>query len=82
MKKFVFVCGITLLSSYSFSQINSIPQNYEDSLSLAKSMIDQLGFTDLSKQRERFTFLNRTQPSRINQEILIYIEEKYIKVKQ
>jgi hypothetical protein len=81
MKKFVFVCGMTLFSGYSFSQINSIPQNYEDSLNLAKSMIDQLGFTDLSKQRERFTFLNRTQPSRINQEILIYIEEKYIKVK-
>jgi ABC-type transport system substrate-binding protein len=81
MKKFVFVLGITLFSSYSFSQINSVPQNYQDSLNLAKSLIDQLGYTDLSKQRERFTYLNREQPSQINKEILIYIEEKYKKVK-
>jgi hypothetical protein len=76
--KLLFTCVAFLLSTHcSFSQENQLPQNYNDSLSLAKSMIDQLSPSEIMKQREKFIYLNRTQPSKINSDVLIYLDEKY-----
>lgn len=77
MKSFIICSGIFLSVHYSFSQEVKIPQNYSDSLALAKSMLDQLAPSEISKQRERFIYLNRTQPSKINEDILIYLNEKF-----
>jgi hypothetical protein len=64
-------------TTFTFSQTNNTPKNYSDSLQLAKSMVDLLSPAELTKQRERFIYLNRTQPSKINKDVLVYIEEKY-----
>lgn len=58
------------------------PQNFADSLKLAKEMIDEMSIVQLSQQKERFTYLNRTQPSRINSEVLLYIDEKIKSLKK
>jgi|GEM_PF-2575099 len=77
MKSFIICSGIFLSVQYSYSQEVKIPQNYSDSLTLAKSMIDQLAPSEISKQRERFIYLNRTQPSKINEDILVYLNDKF-----
>lgn len=82
MKKLFFICGLSLFTTLSYSQVTPNPQTFEDSLNLAKQMIDQMSDFEIIKQRERFVYLNRTQPSRINKEVLIYIEDKFKKIKR
>lgn len=77
MKKITAILGFVLVTCISFSQVDNSPKNYSDSLQLAKSMVDQLSPSELTKQRERFIYLNRTQPSKIHKDVLVYIEEKY-----
>lgn len=59
-----------------------IPENihfdtYSDSLQYAKTYIDELGYSLLSRMLERYRFLKHTQPSLVNQEVLSYMEEKF-----
>lgn len=75
MKTTLLLIGICL-NTVLFSQTTESPKNYDDSLKLAKSMIDQLSQEDLLKQRERFMYLNNKQPSKINKAVFLYIEEK------
>ena len=77
MKKITAIRGFVLVTCTSFSQVDNSPKNYSDSLQLAKSMVDQLSPSELTKQRERFIYLNRTLPSKIHKDVLVYIEEKY-----
>ncbi|MEY3236002.1 MAG: hypothetical protein RI883_103 [Bacteroidota bacterium] len=77
MYKITTILLFVFATTFTFSQTNNSPQNYTDSLQLAKSMVDLLSPAELTKQRERFIYLNRTQPSKINKDVLVYIEEKY-----
>ena len=72
-----------LLFSYSplYSQEQEItqaelPTNYEDSLTLAFKMIDELEMSDLIRQKERFTYKVRIESYQLNAEILAYIEKR------
>lgn len=82
MKKLFFILSLILFTEFSFSQNLSSPQNFDDSLNLAKQLIDKMSDSEIVKQRERFIYLNRTQPSRINKEVLIYTEEKFKNLKK
>lgn len=67
------------LSLSVFSQDNnptSIPQNYDDSLTLAKTMVDKLEMVDLVRQREHFLYLSRKESYKLYQEIFLYIDER------
>lgn len=65
------------LNTILFAQTTETPKNHDDSLKLAKSIIDTLSISDLTKQKERFTYKTRKEPNNIiNKEILLYIDEK------
>ncbi|AEA42114.1 hypothetical protein [Fluviicola taffensis] len=57
-------------------QIPSDTLTVEDSLRLIYEQIDLLSYFDLKKMRESFIYRNRTQPSYLNKQVLIYIEER------
>lgn len=77
MKQTLLGIVLMLFVNITLAQENQAPQNYEDSIALAKSIIDTLSISDLTKQKERFLFKTRREPgNKINQEILLYIEEK------
>lgn len=51
-------------------------QSYSDSLNVVKSAIDDLGFSQIGRVLETYRFLSHTQPNLVNQDVLIYLEEK------
>ncbi len=51
-------------------------QSYSDSLNVVKAAIDDLGFSQIGRILEKYRFLSHTQPNSVNQEVLVYLEEK------
>lgn len=74
MKPIVLAC--CLLFSYGNTFAQETPQNYSDSLTLAKEMIDKLDMTMLVKQHEHFLYLSRKESYKLYKEIYLYIEER------
>jgi len=69
--------AITLsLSVFSQDNNTDIPQNYEDSLTLAKTMVDKMDKTKLVKQREHLVYLSKENSYKGYTELLVYIEER------
>lgn len=69
----IFLFG--LFSFFGNSQ-ERIPQNYQDSLALAKEKIDILDMSNLVKQQERFIYLSRTTSYNLFDEISLYINNR------
>jgi len=80
MKKLLFPF-LMLIASISFSQSTSAnleenPTTYQDSLKLATKMIYELDYSNLIKQKERFTYLSREKSNKIYPAVLIIITDR------
>ncbi len=65
---------------FGFAQTNSLngePKTYQDSLVLAKSMIDDLTFSSLQPILENYRQLSKMDPSQLNSDVLNLLENKY-----
>lgn len=81
MRKLLLLVGFYTLSTCGFTQTNSLggePKTYKDSLVLAKSMIDDLTFSSLQPILENYRQLNKLQPSKLNNDVLHLLENKYV----
>lgn len=71
-----FFVGLISFSQEARQENYQVPTNYQDSLSLAFEMIDDLDMSNLTKQKERFTYKVRIESYQLNVQILAYIEER------
>lgn len=75
-KRYEFLSSRRLFNSDLFIPENIVVSNYDDSLQLIKTLIDDLGFSQVPKIAERYRYLNFTNPEMVNKEVLNYLEEK------
>jgi len=69
------------IASISFSQNTPIsveenPTTYQDSLKLATKMVFELDYSNLIKQKERFTYLSREKSNKIYPAVLTIITDR------
>ncbi len=80
MRKLLLLVGFCAFAMCGIAQTISAvgePKTYEDSLILAKSMIDDLTFSSLESILENYRHLNKVEPSKINHDVLNLLENKY-----
>lgn len=75
MKHLTSLVFVGMFSLFGYSQ-EKMPQNYSDSLSYAKELINKLEHNTLIKQHEHFLFLSRTTSYKLYDEIFAYIDER------
>ena len=63
-------------TTYNIEELNHTPQNYSDTLILAKQIINELDYFNLKKQEERFIYLSRTKSYKLYPELLSYIQTR------
>lgn len=80
MKKIILFISIHLMTLNGITQTESTqfaPQNYNDSLKLAQSMINELDYSTLPPILEGYTALNGSDPSNINRDVLLMLQQRY-----